>query len=99
MRQGRQGVRSTKVPDEDAALQFKPAPGVKHKDVYLQVSDMTKKPMYSDQTGRFPITSSTGNKYLMVVCELDGNYIDAEPLTSKATNELVQAYQTISRWK
>jgi hypothetical protein len=100
MRQGRQGVRSTKVPDEDAALQFEPTPGVKHKDVYLRVSDMTKKPMYSDQTGRFPITSSTGNKYLMVACELDGNYIDAEPLKSKATNELVRAYQTIhSRWK
>ena len=61
---------------------------------------MTKKPMYSDQTGRFPITSSKGNRYLMVACELDGNYIDAEPLKSKAMNELVRAYQAIySRWK
>ena len=38
MRQSRKGVRSTKVPDEDAMLEeVKPAPGVKHKDVYLRV--------------------------------------------------------------
>ncbi len=99
MRQSKQGVRSTKVIDEDAALQFKPVPGVKFKDVYLRVRDMTKKPMFTDQTGRFPITSSKGNKYLMIACELDGNYIDAEPLKSKTTSDLVSAYQSIfSRW-
>jgi hypothetical protein len=35
MKQLKQGVRSTKVIDEDAMLKFKPTPGVKHKDVYL----------------------------------------------------------------
>jgi hypothetical protein len=36
--------------------------------------------MYSDQTGRFPITSAGGHKYTMVAVELDGSYIDAEPI-------------------
>ena len=54
MRQSRQGVRSTKVPDEDAMLGVKPTPGVKHKDVYLRVFDATKKSMYTDQSGPFP---------------------------------------------
>eukprot|EP00804_Cyclotella_cryptica_P018370 CCRYP_015487-RA/>CCRYP_015487-RA protein AED:0.13 eAED:0.11 QI:0/0/0/1/0/0.5/2/0/1281 len=100
MRQARQGVRSTKIPDEDALLNFKPTPGVKHKDVYLRVYDATKKAMYTDQTGRFPVVSSRGNKYLMIACELDGNYIDAEPLRNRSAAQLTQAYQNIfTRWK
>jgi len=46
------------------------------------VFDATKKSMFSDQTGKFPITSARGNKYIMVAVELDGNYIDGEPLQS-----------------
>eukprot|EP00804_Cyclotella_cryptica_P015673 CCRYP_003654-RB/>CCRYP_003654-RB protein AED:0.35 eAED:0.35 QI:0/0/0/1/0/0/4/0/497 len=100
MRQTRQGVRSTKVIDEDALLGAQIQPGVKHKDVYLRVFDATKKPMYSDQTGRFPITSARGNKYIMVAVELDGNYIDAEPVKSRKAKELTEAYQKIfRRWK
>jgi hypothetical protein len=100
MKQIKQGVRSTKVIDEDAMLELNPTPGVKHKDVYLRVFDATKKAMYSDQTGKFPITSSRGNKYIMVAVELDGNYIDAEPLKSRSKESLIKAYQAIhTRWK
>jgi hypothetical protein len=95
MKQSKQGVRSTKVIDEDAMLEFKPTPGVKHKDVYLRVFDATKKAMYSDQTGKFPIPSSQGNKYIMVAVELDGNYIDAEPLKTQGTESLIKVYQAI----
>ena len=80
MKQTKQGVRSTKIVDEDAMLGVKHQPSVKHKDVYLIVFDATKKSMFSDQTGKFPITSARGNKYIMVAVELDGNYIDGEPL-------------------
>ena len=100
MKQTKQGVRSTKVEDEDATLHFKPNPGETHKDVYLRVFDATKKSMYTDQTGRFPITSSRGNKYIMVAVEMDGNYIDAEPMRSRTTKDLITAYQAIfGRWK
>ena len=58
MKQIKQGVRSMKVVDEDAMHMFKPTPGKKHKDVYLCIFDATKKTMYTDQMGRFPITSS-----------------------------------------
>ena len=82
-KQTKQGVRSTKVVDVDAMLGFQPKPGVKHKDVYLIIFDATKKSMYSNQTGKFPITSAQGNRYIMVVVELDGNYIDCEPIQSR----------------
>jgi len=64
MKQTKQGVRSTKVVDEDAMLGLQQKPGIKHKDVYLIVFDATKKSMYSDQTGKFPITSARGSKYI-----------------------------------
>ncbi len=73
MKQTKQGVRSTKEVDKDAMLGLQHKPGIKHKDVYLIVFNATKKSMYSDQTGKFPITSARGNKYIMVAVELDGN--------------------------
>ncbi len=100
MRQSRQGVRSTKVPDEHAMLGIKPTPGVKHKDVYLRVFDVTKKSMYTDQSGPFPRKSRRNNQYIMVAVELDGNYIDAEPLKTRKAKDLTEAYQKIyQRWK
>ena len=47
----------TKVIDKDAMLEFESTSGVKHKDAYLHVFDATKKPMYMDQPGPFPIKS------------------------------------------
>jgi hypothetical protein len=104
MKQIKQGVRSMKVIDEDAMLEAKaipqPKPRVKHKDVYLRVFIATKKAMYTDQPGRFPITSAQGHKYTMVAVELDGNYIDAEPMKSRTAKELTEAYKRIyARWK
>eukprot|EP00804_Cyclotella_cryptica_P029656 CCRYP_019045-RA/>CCRYP_019045-RA protein AED:0.39 eAED:0.39 QI:0/-1/0/1/-1/1/1/0/453 len=100
MKQTKQGIRSTKVVDEDAMLAVRPSPGVKHKDVYLRTFDATKKQMYTDQTGKFPITSPHGNKYIMVAVELDGNYIDAAPLQSRNAKALTDAYEKIfQRWK
>ena len=100
MKQTKQGVRSAKIVDKDAMLSNKPKPGLKHKDVYLMVFDVTKKSMFSDQTGKFPITSARGNKYIMVAVKLDGNNIDAKPLQSRSAQSLTKAYQAIfQRWK
>ncbi len=95
MKQTKQGVRSTKVVNEDAMLGYQPKPGVKHKDVCLKVFDATKKSMFSDQTGKFSNTSAHGNKYIMVAVELDGNYIDCEPIQSWKAKSLTEAYQAI----
>jgi hypothetical protein len=92
MKQTKQGVRSTKIVDEYAMLGFKQQPGLKHKDVYLMVFDATKKSMFSDQIGKFPITSARGNKYIMVAVELDGNYIDGKPIQSRKAKSLTKAY-------
>jgi hypothetical protein len=58
IKQTQQGVRSTKIVEADAMLGFKQQLGVKHNDVYLNVFDASKKLMFSNQTGKFPITSA-----------------------------------------
>ena len=99
MKQTRQNVRSTKATN-DEETDHMPTPGVKHHDAYIYIYDATKKSMYTDQTGRFPITSSKGSKYIMVAVELDGNYIDAETIKNRTAKELVEAYNRIwERWK
>ena len=95
MRQHKQGIRSTKVTDKDSAFTFNLMPGVKHKYVYLHVFDVTKKAMYTDQTGRFLIMLSRRNKYLMVTVEMDGSYIDPELLKSRNTRDLIGTYHSI----
>ncbi len=64
-------------------------------NVYLKVFDVTKKSMFSDQTGKFPITSACGNKYIMDAVELDGNYIDCGLLQSRSAKSLTKAYQAM----
>jgi hypothetical protein len=51
--------------------------------------------MYTNQTCCFPVQSSHGNKLLMVLFEVDGNYIDAEPIKDSYDNSLIKAYQTL----
>jgi hypothetical protein len=51
--------------------------------------------MHTDQTGRFPATSSRGNKYVMVLVEVDGNFIDAEPMKNRSEGAMIKAYQAL----
>jgi hypothetical protein len=48
--------------------------------------------MHTNQTGHFPANSSSGNKYIMVLVEIDGNYIDAEPMKDRMEGSMIQAY-------
>ena len=51
-------------------------------EVYLKIYDMQNK-IYTDQTGRFPVTSSKGNKYRMVAFKTDSNSIMTELMKSR----------------
>ena len=51
--------------------------------------------VFSDQTGQFPTRSQRGNKYLMVMVEIDSNAILVEPLKSRKDPELTRAYKTL----
>ena len=78
----RKSVRSTNKLDAQAAQDNVKSPLPKQNDMYVQVFN-AQDTMYTDQTGAFPVTSSHGHKYVIVMCEVDGNHIDAEPMKSK----------------
>jgi hypothetical protein len=87
-----QGVRSTRVRDEtETTLPALP----KMKDIYIKIHNATET-MHSDQTRHFPVTSSRGNKYIMVLVKVDGNYIHAEPMKNKSEGAMIKAY--IALW-
>ncbi len=48
-----------------------------------------KATMYSDQTGKFPAVSSKGNKYVMVLYDVDSNLLWAEPMKNQTGGELI----------
>jgi hypothetical protein len=52
---------------------------------------------HSNQTGCFPATLSSGNQYIMELVEVDGNYIDAEPMKNRSAGSMEKAY--LALWK
>jgi hypothetical protein len=51
----------------------------KMQDMFIRIHNANDT-AHSDQTGRFPVTSSSGNKYIILLVEVDGNFIDAKPI-------------------
>jgi hypothetical protein len=85
----RQGVCSTKEaepPNKNQTI----IPHVKKHDILILVYD-AKATMYSDQTGKFPAVSSKGNKYIMVLHDVDSNSLWAEPMKNQISGKLILA--------
>ncbi len=60
-------------------------------DVFIKIHNAADT-MHIDQTGHFPATFSRGNQYIMVLVEVDGNYIDMEPMKNKSEGAIIKAY-------
>jgi hypothetical protein len=90
-------VRSTKIKVENKSTREKPPTREKKMhDVYIKIHNVSDT-MHSNQTGCFPATSSSGNQYIMVLVEVDGNYIGAEPIKNRSAGSMIKAYLT--QWK
>ena len=85
-------IQSDRDPEQD---QFPPFTQSEDTNlVFLKTVDLTGK-FYTDQTGRFPVTSSKGNKYILVAYHYDSNTIHAEPLKTRPGLDLMTAYQKL----
>ena len=51
--------------------------------------------MYSDQTGRFPITSNRGNSLVAIFYAVNVNDTKSYPLKSRDRSQLLQAYEGV----
>ncbi len=62
--------------------------GKKVRNVYVKVYN-ARETTFSDQTGQFPTRSKSGNKYIMVMVDIDSNAILVEPLKCRKDAELI----------
>ena len=82
-----QGFRSKKpksaqadqLQDENVEINLTLDTHIKKNDVYCKIWYMKEK-IYTDQTGKFPVQSIIGHRYIMVFVEIDENYINTEPM-------------------
>jgi hypothetical protein len=98
-----QGVRSTKIKENtrsenenipvNTVTEVDPSPSKKMRDIFIKIYNAGE--MHSNQTGCFPATSSKGNQYVMVLVEVDGNYINAEPMKNKSDGLIIKAYMIL----
>jgi hypothetical protein len=65
--------------------------------VYVKVIEGTRQ-IYTNQSGRFPTTSSRGNKYIMIPYDYGSNAILAEPLKSKSEGKMIRAYSKLHEY-
>jgi hypothetical protein len=91
LNQQRQNARTTKIKDAKVIVT---APdldhGIKTQFVYAATIDAGQ--IYTDQTGRFPVVSSKGNKYIMILYDYDSNAILAQHIKDRTAPELLKAF-------
>jgi hypothetical protein len=96
LNQQRQNARTTKI--KDAQLldsENDKDHGIKTQFVYAATIDAGQ--IYTDQTGKFPVVSSKGNKYIMILYDYDSNAILAQPIKDLTAPELLKAFQVMEQ--
>jgi hypothetical protein len=92
-------MQSTKITsdlDMQTSLDYSPSQEPQNKRTHsvfitlMKATDLRKS--YSDQTGKFPVQSSRGHNYVMVLYEYDSNAILSTPLKSRVAGELTKAW-------
>ena len=60
------------------------------KDIFISTYKL-RDTMFTDQTGKFPHSSSRGNNYQMVIHEIDSNSTWVEPMKNRTEGEMILA--------
>ena len=100
MKGQRKGVRSTKAKH---TVEIKTEPGTeetthhhipakKMNDIFVTSYELSDE-IHTDQTGKFPVTSQRGYRYIMVGIHIDANYIFCETMKNRTEGEMITAYQ------
>ena len=84
--QRRYGIRSTTSIDEMVTVSLEQ---VVH-EICSKVVDFSHL-LCTDQTGKFPVQSRSGNKYLLMTCDCDENFMLSEPIPNRKTETLKEA--------
>jgi hypothetical protein len=96
LNQQRQNARTAKVKDPKVIVTEPDLDqGIKTQFIYAATIDAGQ--IYTDKTGRFPVVSSKGNKYIMILYDYDSNAILAQPIKDRTAPELLRAFQVMEQ--
>jgi hypothetical protein len=96
LNQQRQNVRTTQIKTTNAGSQESDIDhGIKTQLAYAATIDAGQ--IYTDQTGRFPVVSSKGNRYITILYDYDSNDILAQPIKDRTAPELLKAFQIMEQ--
>jgi hypothetical protein len=96
LNQQRQNARTTKIKDtKEIGTEPDFDHEIKSQLVYAATLDAGQ--IYTDQTGRFPVISSKGNKYIMILYDYESNAILAQPIKDRTAPELLKAFQVMEQ--
>ena len=90
-------LQSTKIqvnPEKDDIEPAQEEGNIKTNDIMCSIfstEDFTSK-SYSNQTGKFPITSNQGNKHIFVLYHYNTNTIHMVPIKIRHTSHIIQAW-------
>jgi hypothetical protein len=96
LNQQRQNARTTKIKDAQVIVT---EPDIDHgiKTQFIYAATIDAGQIYTDQTGRFPVVSSKGNTYIMILYDYDRNAILAQPIKDRTAPELLKAFQVMEQ--
>jgi hypothetical protein len=94
LNQQRKNARTTKI--KDAQL-LDPENDIDHgiKTQFVYAATIDAGQIYTDQTGRFPVVSSKGNKYIMILYDYYSNAILEQPIKDRTAPDLLKAFQVM----
>jgi hypothetical protein len=96
LNQQRQNARTTKVKDPKVVM-TEPYLYQCIKNQYVYAATIDAGQIYTDQTGRFPVVSSKGNTYIMILYDYDINAILEKPIKDRTSPELLRAFQVMEQ--
>jgi hypothetical protein len=105
MDQRMQGIRSTKSshanPSPDAIDTMEEPEQAPSNDktnmVFMTIAEADGQ-LFTDQTGRFPVTSNKGNNYIVLFYVVDANFIKSYPIKSRHRTEILKAYEEVYQY-
>jgi hypothetical protein len=91
LNQTRKNVQSTRAMETcDTTTQQ----GKKIRNIYRTTYNV-QETMIADQTGQFPTRLQQGNKYIMVLVEIDSNTMLVKPMQSRKDAKMIPAYDAL----
>eukprot|EP00804_Cyclotella_cryptica_P013267 CCRYP_007042-RA/>CCRYP_007042-RA protein AED:0.32 eAED:0.32 QI:0/0/0/1/0/0.33/3/0/993 len=97
LRSTKQSPNTSSTPTDHMIEQPQAPNNNKTNMVYMSTIEVDGQ-LFTDQTGRFPVTSNRGNNYIVIFYAVDPNFIKSYPIKSRHRSELLKAHAEVHQF-